>query len=260
MQRSFNGRVRVRLFSLCTLAFAGYASAGSIVVQSTDVLYAAGSQSGAAGGVGGTVPGGIALSPSGSFVTFSSVVGSVTSSGGNSCGSPEGCVVLNDGSGNTPNDPDGAGAAVATSFNTGSGSISGMTAPGAGYLVGVFIAAGGPSGATPGSVDFTTGAGTSFTSLSPLLDQAFFIGDGLTGDGTGTVQEFNVPTGAGELFLGISDACGYSGGPSCYADNLGAFTVTYSVTAAGVPEPGSLALLGAGIVALAGMRRWVAKR
>jgi hypothetical protein len=243
---------------LClALIFAGYANAGSIVVNSTDVIYAAGTQSGVASGAGGTVPGGIALGSLASFVTFSSVTGSLTSSGGNPCASPEGCIVLNNGSGNNPNDPDGTGANPATSSETGSGSISGLTGPGAGYLVGVFIAAGGPSGSAPAALNFTTGSGTAFTSISPLLDQVFFIGDGLTGDDTGTTQQFNVPTGAAELYLGISDACGYNGGPGCYGDNIGTFTASYSVTnaTAGVPEPASLLLFGVGILTLGAMRR-----
>jgi hypothetical protein len=238
--------------------FATHGYAGVIVVQSTDVIYAAGSQSSVALGAGGTVPGGITLTSLASYITFSSVIGSLASSGGNPCASPEGCIVLNNGSGNNPNDPDGMGANPSTSSETGAGSISGMLGPEAGYLVGVFLAAGGPSGPAPAALNFTGGGlGTSFTSLSPLLDQVFFIGDGLTGDGTGTVQDFFVPTGATELYLGISDACGYNGSPSCYGDNLGTFTATYSVTStsAGVPEPGSLLLLGAGIGALVAMRR-----
>jgi hypothetical protein len=51
----------------------------------------------------------------------------------------------------------------------------------------------------------TVAGGTGFSTLSPLLDQAFFIGDGLTGNGTGSTQEFFVLTGAMELVLGISD-------------------------------------------------------
>jgi hypothetical protein len=124
-------------------------------------------------------------------------------------------------------------------------------------LVGVFVGAGGPSGPAPAALDFTVGLGTAFTSLAPLLDQVFFIGDGLTDDGAGSVQNFFVPTGATELYLGVSDACGYNGGPGCYGDNLGAFTAAYSVinNSSGVPEPGSLFLLGTGVLTLAAMRR-----
>ena len=61
----------------------------------------------------------------------------------------------------------------------------------------------------------------------------FFIGDGLTGNGTGTQQTFNIPTGAGQLWLGISDAGGYVGAPGAYGDNLGTYTVGLSVNAPG---------------------------
>jgi uncharacterized repeat protein (TIGR01451 family) len=199
---------------------------GNMTVQSTDVIYAAGSQSSLAAGAAGTVPGAISLSPLAGSVSFSSVRGSLTSA----CASAEGCISVNIGTGSNQNDPDGTGAATATSSNTGSGSISGMTGPGAGYLVGVFVAAGGPSGTAPPALDFTSsGIGTSFTTLSPLLNQVFFIGDGLTGDGTGTVQTFNVPAGAAQLYLGISDAGFYNGAPGAYNDNSGSYSVTYNV-------------------------------
>jgi hypothetical protein len=116
-------------------------------------------------------------------------------------------------------------------------------------LVGVFAPTGGPSGAAPASLNFTSsGIGTSFTSLSPLLDQVFYIGDGLTGNGTGTVQQFFVPSGAGTLYLGISDAGFYNGAPGAYGDNAGFYAVYFDVAGANsgggggtsAPEPSSL--------------------
>ncbi len=192
----------------------------STTVQSTGSIYATGG--------GSTAPTMIALPSGATSVAFNSVTGSITTG----CASTEGCIVLNNGTGNNANDPDGVGAAPATSSNTGTSSISGLTAPGAGYLVGLFVPAGGPAGAAPAALDFTSsGLGTSFTSLSPQLDQVFFIGDGLTGNGTGTQQTFNIPTGAGQLWLGISDAGGYVGAPGAYGDNLGTYTVGFTVNA-----------------------------
>jgi PEP-CTERM motif len=149
------------------------------------------------------------------------------------------------------NDADGVGSASGE-FITGANDISGITTPTAGAIIGVFEGA--VLTATPAALNFDTGVGdtpgtTSFASLSPDLQQAFFIGDGLTGDGTGATQTFYVPTGATTLYLGLADACGYNGSPSCYGDNSGSFTVTTDGTAVGggVPEPASWALMLVGV-------------
>ncbi len=240
--------------SVASLTVSGFliafsASASSIAVNAADNIYGAG-QSSAPGG--GNLPGFIALSAGTTNVTFSSVTGSVTSG----CASSAGCITLN-GGGNY-NDPDGVHAGTSVSTNAGAGSISGIaSAPGAGYLVGLFVAAGGPSGAMPTSLNFTTGSGTSFSSISPALDQTFFIGDGLTGDGVGSQQIFNVPAGAADLYLGISDAGGYNGSPGSYGDNSGTYSVTYLQNGGAVsstPEPASLALFGSGLAALLFLR------
>ncbi|MCX7431620.1 MAG: hypothetical protein NTY17_11565 [Planctomycetia bacterium] len=74
------------------------------------------------------------------------------------------------------------------------------------YLAGVFLTDNAPTAPAPASLDFSsTALGTSFSELSPLLQQTFYIGDGLTGEGTGSVQTFWVPDGATRLFLGIVD-------------------------------------------------------
>jgi hypothetical protein len=175
----------------------------------------------------------VAITP-GSTVTFS-VTGSV------------------DNTGAPPTLPPDGGAIIATPSNDG---ISGATWP-INALVGVFLDASQPDlSSAPAGLDFSGGGvGTSFTTLSPALKQAFFIGDGLTGTGTGSVQTFVVPAGATRLFLGTSDGFGWF-------NNSGTFNVTPAAggaPASAVPmlTPAMLVVLGAAlaIVAVFLMRR-----
>jgi len=134
-----------------------------------------------------------------------------------------------DNAGGTPTlTPDG-GSVFSTSSNNG---ISGASWP-INALVGVFLDASQPdSSQAPTALDFSgSGLGTSFTTLSPALKQAFFIGDGLTGTGTGSVQTFVVPAGATRFFLGTSDGFGWF-------NNSGSFAVTVAQGPAGAtPTP-----------------------
>ena len=215
--------------SAMTIGFSAQA-ATVVTIQGTDDIYNAGNP----GSQDGTNPSSIDVTGL-TAVTFSDATGQ---------------VFLNLTSGDNLNDPDGGGSAPGSSFNTGTTTIAGLTAPQAGYITGVFLGA--TTVATPAPLDFS--GGTSFTSLSPMLQQAFFIGDGLTGDGSGTTQTFYVPTGAKTLYLGISDACGYNGSPSCYEDNGGSFQITVNGGSA-VPEPASWALMLVGVGALGGALR-----
>ena len=105
--------------------------------------------------------------------------------------------------------------------------ISGHKGP-CGAVVGVFLNNQNPVGlGPPATLDFTSaGLGTAFTTLHPGLRQVFFIGDGVTGTGTGARQTFTAPTGATRLFIGIADAFSFYADPGAYDDNHGAFVVT----------------------------------
>jgi len=111
------------------------------------------------------------------------------------------------------------------------------------FLSGVFLGDNDPINATaPASLDFSsTSLGRSFSELSPLLQQTFFIGDGLTGEGTGSVQTFWVPDGATRLFLGIVDGAYFVGGPDYYDNNVGSFSATLEVTSIPEIDPTGLA-------------------
>jgi hypothetical protein len=137
----------------------------------------------------------------GTFLTFT-VTGSVNNDAG-----PSGLT------------PDG-GALISTVSNNG---IAGADWP-INALVGVFLDDSQPdSSSAPSQLSFGPAEiGTSFTTLSPSLKQAFFIGDGLTGTGTGSAQTFRVPVGATRLFLGTSDGFGW-------ANNTGGFAFAFGV-------------------------------
>ena len=110
------------------------------------------------------------------------------------------------------------------------------------YLAGVFLTDNAPTAPAPASLDFSsTSLGTSFSELSPLLQQTFYIGDGRTGEGPGSVQTFWVPDGATRLFLGIVDGAYFVGGPDYYDNNDGAFSATFQVTSVPEIDPTSLA-------------------
>jgi hypothetical protein len=114
-------------------------------------------------------------------------------------------------------------------------------------LVGVFLTDSAPNlSAPPEKLNFQT-LGLDFASLSPELQQLFFIGDGRTADDV--VQEFSIPADASRLFLGTMD--GFE-----WWNNSGTITVDVAQV---VPEPEIYAMLfaGLGLIWFAARRRMV---
>ena len=102
-------------------------------------------------------------------------------------------------------------------------------------LLGVFLGVTQPDlTAAPAALDFTdTGnvpGGFNYTTLSPLLKQVFFVGDGMT-DG-GQLQHVVVPDGATRLFLGTMDGFDWT-------NNIGSLDVQVTM----VPEPSTCTLI-----------------
>jgi hypothetical protein len=147
--------------------------------------------------------------------------------------------------GYTPDGPSG----LVTSHSTGvENGIASLTAP-VSSLIGVFLDATQPNlaGPAPTSLDFSTAPARAYTTLSPALRQPFYIGDGLTGTGTGSVQVINVPTGATRLFLGSMDGSGWY-------NNAGEFSVTVTQTVAAPAQQVEIPTLSQwGVVLLAGL-------
>jgi len=178
----------------------------------------------------GILPPSIVIPAGAQYVTFSIEGGTLLNLPGFDAPCKHACVTVNQsfgGDGGDYNDADGVGSGSGIDMSA-SGPLSGIIAINSGFVAGVFQSGGTPSGAPPVTLDFTS-IGTEFKSLSPQLNQLFFIGDGLTGDGKGTAQKFNVPAGAKVLYLGIADSCGYGSSPGCYSDNVGDFVVGYTV-------------------------------
>jgi hypothetical protein len=232
----------MRSILVMSIAFVSAVSIGAAFAEKTEVIvsananiYGAGQENPPGGGV---LPPSVSLKAHYQCVSFKRVRGSLTQlPQAATCPTADRCITLDlsEPEHTHLNDPDGVGAYPPTSSNTGYGSISGIKAPFAGYLVGVFVGKHGPKGPAPTALDFTTGAGTGFTTLAPALDQTFFIGDGLTGDDTGNRQTFTVPADAAALYLGISDAGGFNGPPGAYFDNKGKIKVEVHPSYAACP-------------------------
>jgi hypothetical protein len=195
----------------------GTGTSKQVVLPSTDNIWAAGLQSAPSG----NLPQAVSVTPA-SVVTLGNATGTW------SCNSPFG------GPGNQQG-PDGNGV---TGLNCDPpldwpayGGLSGIKdGSRAQFITGVFLGLSGQPATPPARLDFTdgTGLGHSFASLSPKLGQVFFIGDGLTGTGSGTVQRFIAPAKAATLYLGYTDD------PAAYPDNKGQVTATVHVVPSGM--------------------------
>jgi len=145
------------------------------------------------------------------------------------------------------------------------------------FLVGVFTTNAAPTpGTQPASIGFVSPSGgydpdgrTNWFDASTTfaIDQTFYVGDGKTGFCAtagaacpGTTQVWNVPSNATALYLGFAD--GGSTGPfqgmfGAYNDNTGGFTVNVNTSGltSSTPEPGTLTMLGLGILSLGFLRK-----
>src|SRR4051795_6872969 len=137
----------------------------AVKVDGKEVLFAAG-RTAVPSQTGGSLPHEIKFpARAGQILTASSVKGQIDTR----------CGIVN---------PDGTGACRGMDIESFQG-ISGMKALGSAMmLAGVFLTDAAPSGAAPPRLDFSPGfgLGEGFLELSPQIQQAFWIGDGLTGD------------------------------------------------------------------------------
>lgn len=222
--------IRLSLAAIAaTLLCAAPAVAGTIAVDSTTDIWLAGQPSGS------TVTGffGTDTATTNSPVLLVASGGSTfTFSATGSTSVDAFCFAGPDGNGCYP-DETGFGVGPANGIGTYKGPAN--------ALIGVFLSDDQPTGlGGPDSLDFTDPLVVGAAGFAPLLNQIFFIGDGLTGDGSGAIQTFLAPTGSTRLFLAVADSIGSSVG------NEGSLRVTFGSTGGAVPEPASWALMIAG--------------
>lgn len=212
-------RFRALLLAGVLVLLAAPASANVLVVPGDANIFGAGHASPPA--PGGDGPGSLPpvftfAAQAGQVLTFSGVFGTVSCCNSSMTG------------------PDGGPYASGTTDITSFGGISGIVDDQhTMFLVGVFLDDAEPADPAPARLDFGAGQlGENFVALAPQLGQVFYIGDGLTGTGTGLTQTFFVPPTATRLFLGFADAQEFGdpvSAPGWYGDNLGQLTTVLDV-------------------------------
>lgn len=152
---------------------------------------------------------------------------------------------------NAPNiPPDGGSGGMSVGGANGLSSLSGNTLI---PLVGVFTTETDPFGGTPpAALAFDA---SNPLSLSPLLNQVFYIGDGRSGfnNSLGALLTFTAPTNATRFYVAGIDAFGFNGLTGYYNDNQGSWDVTINLAA--VPEPSTWAIMLLGFGAAGGAMR-----
>jgi hypothetical protein len=220
----------IRVFLTTTLILVSVNEVfADFTVPANSNIYGAGLSTTTSAG-GGNLPVSIPVSGPG-YLTFS-VSGIVSYNGGGNYYGADGL----------PGNP-------GTNLNA-TGVISGTLLETAAFpLVGVFLNTNHPATMAPPIIDFTN---TSFLTLSPGLNQVFFVGDGLTGTGTGSTQQFFIPAGATTLYLGFADGNNFTGQPTTYTDDIGSLDVSFSQVSTQVttPAPASFTLLAVGLTCL----------
>lgn len=110
--------------------------------------------------------------------------------------------------------PDGSATSLTQHAGGPENGISNVFAP-YNALVGVFLGAAQPNlSPAPAMLNFTTPASRDYLTLSPLLQQVFFIGNGLTS--TSATQHVVVPAGATRLYLGTLDVLQWNNNPGSF--------------------------------------------
>jgi hypothetical protein len=193
---------------LLAAAVGSAAPARVLRVPSKADLFAAGlSTPPTMGGGAGVLPPVVRFAPGpGKVLTFSKVAGHLTWGGGSPVFGADG---------------DHAQRSNITSL----GGISGLVAPAALFMAGVFLIDAAPAAPAPPRLRVSHPG--NLPTIAPQVQQVFFIGDGRTT--AGVTQKFKVPPTATRLYLGFVDAYAFHGTPGYYDDNGGSLVATFRI-------------------------------